>query len=214
MLPLLGLLVAGAPAFADETGLTEEFLQDPANIALGQQLFRQQCVKCHGTGAYPGKAPKLKVKKLAPEDIYLRVTYGYGKMPAWENVFTEDERMAITAYMKSPHFSTSGGNRVGVSSMTRRRRVRGGGMRRLITLAVGLLCLASGYAVAQNDADPTRSSASPTATPRTAPRCISATAAAAMATTAAAAPTPSCRTSRILPRRTISSSFRTVTCLQ
>ena len=105
MLPLLGLLVAGAPTFADETGLTEEFMQDPAHIALGQQLFRQQCVKCHGKGAYPGKAPKLKVKKLSPEDIYLRVTYGYGKMPAWENVFTEDERMAITAYMKSPHFS-------------------------------------------------------------------------------------------------------------
>ena len=28
-------------------------------------------------------------------------------------------------------------------------------MRRLITLAVGLLCLASGYAVAQNEVDPT-----------------------------------------------------------
>ena len=26
-------------------------------------------------------------------------------MPAWEDVFTDDERMAITAYVKSPHFS-------------------------------------------------------------------------------------------------------------
>jgi hypothetical protein len=39
------------------------------------------------------------------QEAYLRVTYGYGRMPAWENVFTDDERMAITAYMKSPRFS-------------------------------------------------------------------------------------------------------------
>jgi mono/diheme cytochrome c family protein len=105
VLPLVGLLgfLAAALAWADETGLTPEFMSDPANIDLGQGLFKQQCVKCHGKGAYPGKAPKLK--KLSPEDIYLRVTYGYGRMPAWEHVFTDDERMAITAYMKSPHFS-------------------------------------------------------------------------------------------------------------
>jgi hypothetical protein len=56
-------------------------------------------------GAYPGKAPKLNAKKLSPEDIYPRVTYGYRRMPAREDVFTDDERMAITAYMKSPRFS-------------------------------------------------------------------------------------------------------------
>jgi mono/diheme cytochrome c family protein len=104
---LIGLLAASTVAFvrADETGLTEQFMHDPANIELGHQLFQQQCVKCHGKGAYPGKAPKLKVKKLSPEDIYLRVTYGYGRMPAWEHVFTDDERMAITAYVKSSRFS-------------------------------------------------------------------------------------------------------------
>ena len=68
---------ATALARADETGLTEAFMNDPANIELGQELFQQQCAKCHGKGAYPGKAPKLKAKKLSPEDIYLRITYGY-----------------------------------------------------------------------------------------------------------------------------------------
>ena len=106
-LPLIGLLAASAapPARADETGLTEEFMSDPANIESGQELFQQQCTKCHGKGAYPGKAPKLNVRKLTPEDIYLRTTYGWRRMPAWEDVFTDDERMAITAYMKSPRFS-------------------------------------------------------------------------------------------------------------
>ncbi len=107
VLPVAGLLglLALAPARGDETGLTPEFMSDPAHIELGQQLFKQQCVKCHGKGAYPGKAPKLKVKKLSPEDIYLRVSYGWGRMPAWEHIFSDQERMAITAYMKSPNFS-------------------------------------------------------------------------------------------------------------
>jgi mono/diheme cytochrome c family protein len=107
VLPLVGVLalLAGALVRADETGLTPEFMNDPAHIELGQQLFRQQCAKCHGKGAYPGKAPKLQVKKLSPEDIYLRVTYGFGRMPAWEDVFTDAELMAITAYVKSPRFS-------------------------------------------------------------------------------------------------------------
>jgi mono/diheme cytochrome c family protein len=107
VLPLVGMLalLGAGLARGDETGLTPEFMNDLGNIELGQGLFKQQCVKCHGKGAYPGKAPRLRVKKLSPEDIYLRVTYGYGRMPAWGHVFTDDERMAITAYMKSPHFS-------------------------------------------------------------------------------------------------------------
>lgn len=111
LVPILTALMAlalppGAKvAVADETGLTEEFLSDPQNIRLGQELWRQQCVKCHGAGSYPGKAPKLNPGRMAPDEIYLKTTYGFGKMPAWEDVFTDEERMAITAYMKSKRFS-------------------------------------------------------------------------------------------------------------
>jgi mono/diheme cytochrome c family protein len=107
LLPLIGLWAVSTVGStqADETELTEEFLSDPAQIALGQTLFQGQCAKCHGKGAYPGKAPKLNVRKLTPEDVYLRVAYGFRKMPAWEDVFTEEELMAITAYVKSDRFS-------------------------------------------------------------------------------------------------------------
>ena len=101
---VLAVLTVGA-VHADETELTEEFLSDPAQIDLGQELFKQQCAKCHGKGAYPGKAPKLKVHKLTPEDVYLRTAYGFRRMPAWEDVFTDEELMAITAYVKSNKFS-------------------------------------------------------------------------------------------------------------
>ena len=80
-------------------------MNDPAHIALGQRAVPGQCSKCHGKGAYPGKAPKLYPKKLTPEDVYLRVAYGFRKMPAWEDVFTDEELMAITAYVKSDRFS-------------------------------------------------------------------------------------------------------------
>jgi mono/diheme cytochrome c family protein len=107
---LMALVVLALPpgalqAVADETELTEEFLNDPENIRHGQELWRQQCVKCHGTGSYPGKAPKLNPRRMDPEEIYLKTTYGFGRMPAWEDVFSDHERMAITAYMKSDRFS-------------------------------------------------------------------------------------------------------------
>jgi mono/diheme cytochrome c family protein len=102
---LLFGLVPAVVGLADETELTEEFLNDPAQIEHGQDLFAQQCAKCHGKGAYPGKAPRLKPRKLSPEDVYLRVAYGFRKMPPWEDVFTDEELMAITAYVKSSRFS-------------------------------------------------------------------------------------------------------------
>lgn len=107
---LCGLIALGAvasihPSAAQDPEFTEDYLQDPENIDFGHELFRQQCSKCHGRSAYPGKAPKLNPARMTPDEIYLKTTYGFGRMPAWENVFSDEERMAITAYMKSPIFS-------------------------------------------------------------------------------------------------------------
>jgi mono/diheme cytochrome c family protein len=105
--PLIALLTVSATGIghADETELTPEYLNNPDNVALGKELFEGQCTGCHGRNAYPGKAPTLKPEKLTPEDVYLRVAYGFQKMPPWEDVFTEEELMAITAYVKSDRFS-------------------------------------------------------------------------------------------------------------
>lgn len=101
------LVVAGAilPAAAQDLEFTEEYLQDRANIGRGHELFRQQCSMCHGRNAYPGKAPRLNPARMTPDEIYLKTTYGFGRMPAWEHIFSDEERMAITAYMKSNIFS-------------------------------------------------------------------------------------------------------------
>jgi mono/diheme cytochrome c family protein len=100
-----------APAPAAPTGsqpphpFTEEYLVDPANIAAGKVVWQEQCQHCHGSKAYPGKAPKLKPAKYKPEFVYRRVTDGFRAMPPWVDVYTDEERMQIVTYVLSKGFT-------------------------------------------------------------------------------------------------------------
>jgi mono/diheme cytochrome c family protein len=84
---------------------TEEFLSDPAHIEGGEATWANICRGCHGAQAYPGKAPKLRPSRYAPEFVFDRVTNGYKAMPPWKDVLTREERMDLVAYVLSPHFS-------------------------------------------------------------------------------------------------------------
>ena len=85
--------------------IDEAFLENPANIELGKQVWEKQCRHCHGSSAYPGKAPKLAPGRMEADFIYDRVTFGFRKMPPWKDVFSDEERMAVAAYIKSKEFS-------------------------------------------------------------------------------------------------------------
>jgi len=107
-LALIGALAV--PAMAGGTGdgapaFTEEFMNDPAVLAKGQEIWEEQCQFCHGKNAYPGKAPRLKPRKYTPEFVYERVTKGYKGMPAWEEVYNQEERMSVAAWVKNKDFS-------------------------------------------------------------------------------------------------------------
>jgi mono/diheme cytochrome c family protein len=82
-----------------------EFMRDAKVLADGQSVWQQQCRHCHGSSAYPGKAPKLSPGRLDPEFIFDRVTYGFKGMPSWRNAFTREQRLAVVAYIKSDVFS-------------------------------------------------------------------------------------------------------------
>lgn len=84
---------------------TEAFLSDPANYQLGTTVWGEQCRHCHGRDAYPGKAPRLKPRRYTADFVYDRVTNGFRKMPAWGEIFTEEERMSVVAYILSDDFS-------------------------------------------------------------------------------------------------------------
>jgi mono/diheme cytochrome c family protein len=81
------------------------YLSLAANIKIGQGVWTTQCRHCHGSSAYPGKAPKLNPGNLDPEFIFDRVTNGFRGMPAWKGVFTLEERKGVVAYVKSDSFS-------------------------------------------------------------------------------------------------------------
>ncbi len=102
-----GLAAAGGEgqAAGSAPAISEAFLEDPANIAAGGELWEQQCRHCHGRSAYPGKAPKLKPRKYTPEFVYDRVANGFRKMPPWKDVYSEEQLQAIVAYVLSREFS-------------------------------------------------------------------------------------------------------------
>ena len=85
--------------------LPPEFLQDSHNIETGEQIWQDQCRHCHGKDAYPGKAPKLQPGKYSPEFVYHRVTYGFRGMPPWEEIYSEEERKSLVAYILSNRFA-------------------------------------------------------------------------------------------------------------
>lgn len=81
------------------------YMTDAATIKVGQDVWGKQCRHCHGNSAYPGKAPKLSPGGLDPAFIYDRVTFGFRGMPAWNGIFTLEERRAVVAYIKSNSFA-------------------------------------------------------------------------------------------------------------
>jgi mono/diheme cytochrome c family protein len=81
------------------------YLSNSKNIDVGREVWEQQCRHCHGKSAYPGKAPKLNPGQYTPDFVYDRVTYGFGKMPPWKDVFSLEQRKAVTAYIKSDNFA-------------------------------------------------------------------------------------------------------------
>lgn len=102
----LPLLPAGAAEKSKPpVPFTEAFLGDEANLEPGRVIWADQCTHCHGAKAYPGKAPKLKPHKYKPDFVYRRVTDGFKKMPAWKDVYSDEERMQVVAYIMSDSFS-------------------------------------------------------------------------------------------------------------
>jgi mono/diheme cytochrome c family protein len=114
------LLLAAACGAAAATGTTKgtardkpepapvfdkKYLSSAKAIKAGKEVWEAQCRHCHGAAAYPGKAPKLNPGMLEPDFIFDRVTYGFGKMPAWKEVFSLEQRKSVVAYVKSREFS-------------------------------------------------------------------------------------------------------------
>lgn len=105
----LGAMLLAAPGGAEDDfrqpEFTEEFLADMTVIREGRDLFQAQCGHCHGSRAYPGKAPRLRPARYDPDFVYWVVVGGYGQMPSFAEHFDHEQVKKITAWVKSPYFS-------------------------------------------------------------------------------------------------------------
>jgi mono/diheme cytochrome c family protein len=108
----IALLLVGLAALpvarvgqAQGVAFTKEYLGDARKIELGRRVWVSRCQFCHGKTAYPGKAPKLDPSRYTPEFVFDRVTSGFQGMPSWKHEFSEEERMAVVAYIMSKDFS-------------------------------------------------------------------------------------------------------------
>ena len=123
LLLLLGGMLAWPPGgFAqDEVEITDVERFTDGDPAAGARLYKRYCSGCHGAdgrgGAHTfmphvGTLTRKDYIELVPDGyLYLVIAEGgeaVGKnsyMPAWEDVFNDEELMAITAYVKSDRFS-------------------------------------------------------------------------------------------------------------
>ena len=84
---------------------TDEMLTDQARIDAGKVIWQEQCAHCHGSKAYPGKAPKLKPTRYKAGFVYRRATDGFRKMPSFKDVYDDNQRMDVEIFIRSKQFS-------------------------------------------------------------------------------------------------------------
>jgi len=100
---------ASAPAAAEgprdpPPALPATMLKDPKVIAGGEALWKENCAHCHGSKAYPGKAPKLQPHKYKPDFVWDRVHNGFKDMPAWKELYSPEQVIALVAWVMSEDF--------------------------------------------------------------------------------------------------------------
>ena len=79
-------------------------LKDAKVIAAGEALWKDSCAHCHGSKAYPGKAPKLQPHKYKPDFVWDRVHNGFKDMPPWKELYNSEQIVALVAWVLSEDF--------------------------------------------------------------------------------------------------------------
>ncbi len=104
------------PAFRDRLSSDERwdvvfyvwrFSTNAETLALGEHIYTDNCVACHGTdgtGEVLGAADLTDLRLVdsrAPRDFYLTLTQGKGSMPAWQGRLSQEERWAVIDYLRT-----------------------------------------------------------------------------------------------------------------
>lgn len=101
-----------APLWADT--LVSPLTEDKADIlAEGEELFTVYCALCHGENGYgdgaaggalgekPANFHDTLVTRQSDGALYWKISTGKGNMPPFTEVFTEDQRWKLVAYLRN-----------------------------------------------------------------------------------------------------------------
>lgn len=105
--------VTGREVVSQESELKNPLPPAAESIAEGKKLFETNCFICHGqTSAErgpvgkklapppPGLDPDM-VKGLSDSAIFKAVTFGFGRMPVFQDKLTPDERWKLVHYLRT-----------------------------------------------------------------------------------------------------------------
>lgn len=90
----------------EQTGSSVELKAFPVHTGVatkGRELYRQNCVPCHGQKAEGGVGPRLVRSPILSEDerFWTTVTQGRGGMPPWGSVLKPQEIADIQAWLRA-----------------------------------------------------------------------------------------------------------------
>jgi mono/diheme cytochrome c family protein len=99
-----------APAWADT--LKSPFHDEPITLAQGEELFTLYCATCHGDAGYgdgaaggalgekPANFHDTLLIKQTDGAFFWKMSNGKGNMPPFKDVFTEEQRWQLVAYIR------------------------------------------------------------------------------------------------------------------
>lgn len=99
-----------APAWADT--LKSPFHEEPLTLAQGEELFTLYCASCHGEEGYgdgaaggalgqkPANFHDTLVKAQSDGSIFWKMSNGRGNMPPFKDVFTDEQKWQLVAYIR------------------------------------------------------------------------------------------------------------------
>lgn len=77
---------------------------DNKPTADGTKIFANNCARCHGAeGVKDSRTPNLQTIDLDKAGLVKSITYGTGRMPAFEDKLTKEEISAVADLIVSWH---------------------------------------------------------------------------------------------------------------
>jgi mono/diheme cytochrome c family protein len=75
---------------------------DPGQVAVGDQLYRQLCQRCHGYRLQSSGAASFDLRRFPandPQRFHDSVMHGRNEMPAHDDILTDEDVEALFAYV-------------------------------------------------------------------------------------------------------------------